>query len=336
MYDAIMSAVSVLSCAPLRISFLGGGTDFASFYKKNGGAVVAAAIDKYVYVHIKKHDPLFQERYRVSYSEVEHCQTRSEIKNDIVRASLELLEMDTPLQISTSADLPANSGLGSSSSFTVALLLGLHTLKGEFVGAAQLAEEACKVEIEILKSPIGKQDQYAAAFGGLNLFEFKSNDSISIEPLSTKYPKVKALFSNLTLVWTQQSRAANSVLSDQESRALVNENLLIELKKLAIDFRNELKTETQELERVGLLIKKGWDIKKRLSPLIENDLVASLIEEVSAMSGSLGAKLLGAGGGGFVLSVNETPSNEMSQNESKWPTFSPNLDHQGARILASN
>jgi D-glycero-alpha-D-manno-heptose-7-phosphate kinase len=336
MYDAIMSSVSVLSCAPLRISFLGGGTDFASFYKKNGGAVVAAAIDKYVYVHIKKHDPLFQERYRVSYSEVEHCQTRSEIKNDIVRASLELLEMDVPLQISTSADLPANSGLGSSSSFAVALLLGLHTLKGEFVGAAQLAEEACKVEIEILKSPIGKQDQYAAAFGGLNLFEFKSNDSISIEPLSTQYPKVKALFNNLTLVWTQQSRSANSVLSDQETRALENENLLIELKNLAIDFRNELKAENQELERLGLLIKKGWDIKKKLSPLIENNLVASLIEEVSALSGSLGAKLLGAGGGGFVLSVNEKPSNKISQNESKWPTFSPNLDHQGARILASN
>lgn len=335
-YDSSMSAVSVLTCAPLRISFLGGGTDFASFYRRNEGAVVAAAIDKYVYVHIKKHDPLFQERYRVSYSEVEHCQSRSEIKNDIVRASLELLDMDVPLQISTSADLPANSGLGSSSSFAVALLLGLHTLKGEFVGAAQLAEEACKVEIELLKSPIGKQDQYASAFGGLNLFEFKSNESISIEPLSTQYPKVKALFDNLSLFWTQQSRSANSVLHDQENRASENEKLLLELKNLTILFKDELKSESQELEAAGKLISLGWEIKKKLSPLIENELVSELIEEVSAVNGSLGAKLLGAGGGGFVLTVNKEASLGTFQRDSKWATFSPNLDHQGARILASN
>jgi D-glycero-alpha-D-manno-heptose-7-phosphate kinase len=163
---------SCLTIAPLRVSFVGGGSDFPNYYLKNGGAVVSTAISKYVYVHVKRHDPLFQERYRISYSEVEHTQSRESIKNRIVKSSLELLEIDEPLQISTSADLPAASGLGSSSSFAVALLLALHSLKGESVSPLQLSEEACNVEIEMLKSPIGKQDQYASAFGGMNFIEF--------------------------------------------------------------------------------------------------------------------------------------------------------------------
>jgi D-glycero-alpha-D-manno-heptose-7-phosphate kinase len=167
-----MEIQSVLSVAPLRISFLGGGTDIPTFYTRSKGCVVSAAINKYVYVHIKRHDPLFQERYRISYSEVEHTNSRNSIKNAIVKGCLELLDIDEPIQISTSADLPANSGLGSSSSFAVALLNALHALKNENASAVQLAEEASTVEIELLGSPIGKQDQYAAAFGGLNLFEF--------------------------------------------------------------------------------------------------------------------------------------------------------------------
>jgi D-glycero-alpha-D-manno-heptose-7-phosphate kinase len=162
-----MAIQSVLSLAPLRVSFLGGGTDISSFYNFHKGAVVSAAIDKFVYVHIKRHDPLFQERYRISYSETEHALERNHIKNDIVRACLEFLEMDEPLQISTSADLPANSGLGSSSSFAVAVLLGLHAMKNENVSPVQIAEEAYAVEVSLLSSPIGKQDQYAAAFGGI-------------------------------------------------------------------------------------------------------------------------------------------------------------------------
>ena len=212
---------SVLSTAPLRISFLGGGSDIASFYEKSPGAVVSAAIDKYVYVHIKRHDPLFQERYRISYSEIEHSYSRSEIRNDIVRSCLEYLEIDEPLQISTSADLPANSGLGSSSSFAVALLLGLHAMRGEEISPIQVAEEACRVEIEILKSPIGKQDQYAAAFGGLNFFNFSTNGSVNIEPLYLPNVDSGRLLENIVLVWTGQSRKANVILADQATRSSV-------------------------------------------------------------------------------------------------------------------
>jgi D-glycero-alpha-D-manno-heptose-7-phosphate kinase len=330
-----MAVKSVLTCAPLRISLLGGGTDFSSYYSNSFGAVLAAAIDQYVYVHIKKHDPLFQERYRISYSEVEHCQSRKEIKNDIVRASLQFLEIDEPLQISTSADLPANSGLGSSSSFAVALLLGLHELKGEKVGAVQLAEEACKVEIEILGSPIGKQDQYASALGGLNLIEFKNDDTVVIEPISTQYEIVKDLFNNSSMIWTQQSRQANSVLTDQEKRASENQQNLDGLRDLVYKLRDEFRKSDPSLQQIGNLISQGWEIKKNLSPLILTAEISELFEEISVCD-LFGSKLLGAGAGGFILSIHKNLNKDLETISNRWAAFSPRLDHSGARILSSN
>lgn len=330
-----MSVKSVLTCAPLRISFLGGGTDFPSYYRKSNGAVLAAAIDQYVYVHVKKHDPLFQERYRVSYSEVEHCQSREDIKNDIVRASLELLDIDVPLQISTSADLPANSGLGSSSSFAVALLLSLHELKGEKVGAAQLAEEACRVEIDILGSPIGKQDQYAAALGGLNLIEFRGDETVVIEPISTQLEIIRLLFNNSSMVWTQQSRQANSVLTDQENRASENQGYLDSLQELVFKLRDEIRGTSPSLQQIGKLINQGWEIKQNLSPLILTDEIRELFKEISFCE-LFGTKLLGAGAGGFILSIHKDLEKDLRTISSKWAAFSPRLDHSGARILSSN
>ena len=326
---------SVLTIAPLRISLVGGGTDFYSYYSKSSGAVIASAIDKYVYVHIKKHDPLFQEKYRISYSEVEHCQSRSEIKNDIVRASLELLDIDIPLQISTSADLPANSGLGSSSSFAVALILGLHELKGERVGAAQLAEEACKVEIDILGSPIGKQDQYASAFGGFNLIEFASDETVRIEPISTKHRIVRDLFSSTSLIWTEQSRRANTVLQDQENRFTENRMILDELMTLVYLLRDEIRCKTPSLVRIGFLISEGWEIKKRLSPLILTDEISEMFYHVNQLD-LHGGKLLGAGAGGFILSIHKNLNQDLSMISSKWAAFQPNIDYQGARILSTS
>jgi D-glycero-alpha-D-manno-heptose-7-phosphate kinase len=328
-----VSPRSVLAIAPLRISFLGGGTDIQSFYKQKPGAVISAAIDKYVYVHVKQHDPLFQERYRISYSEVEHCQSRDEIKNDIVRASLELLKLDVPLQISTSADLPANSGLGSSSSFAVALLLALHGIKGERVGSAQLAEEACKVEIDILKSPIGKQDQYAAAFGGINLFEFLENDSVRIEPIPTLKKPAGALIESAVMIWTQQARSANTVLKDQESRIVDNFNNLNQLLGLVTDFRNELLHESADLSKLGNLIDEGWAAKVKLSPMISTTEIQEILDHMRLL-GSKGAKLLGAGGGGFVFSMHENPRETIKQILKRWPAFQPSLDHEGARIVS--
>lgn len=326
---------SVLSMAPLRISFLGGGSDIPSFYEKSPGCVVSAAIDKYVYVHIKRHDPLFQERYRVSYSEVEHTKHRSEIKNSIVRACLELLNMDEPLQISTSADLPANSGLGSSSSFAVALLNGLHAIRGEEVSPVQIAEEACQAEIEILKSPIGKQDQYAAAFGGLNYFEFKENGSVQIEPIYLSQTDTGRLLKNSILVWTGQSRKADVILEDQATRSDLNFENLVEITELAKEFKKLLLAKTLQLNGLGDLISKGWILKQSFSGKIATDEVRAITSKLDQLD-CLGYKLLGAGGGGFIFAIfEEMDANKLSKLND-WRILKPSLDHAGARIISVN
>ena len=324
---------SVLSIAPLRVSFVGGGSDISSFYERQNGAVVSAAINKYVYVHIKRHDPLFQERFRISYSEIEHTQVRKDIKNGVVRSCLELLDIDEPLQISTSADLPANSGLGSSSSFTVSLLLGLHALRGEEVSPVQIAEEACEVEISFLGSAIGKQDQYAAAFGGLNYFEFQTNGKVKIEPIYLSNVDMGRLLERSVLVWTGQSRKADDILKDQAGRATENYNHLLELSNLANSLKEHLLQRTLDWSEIGRMISQGWEIKQTLSPKIvtpEIQAIASRLEEM----GCYGYKLLGAGGGGFMFALIEDPQKAILGSLGGWSTFRPKLDHIGARIVS--
>ena len=330
-----MEIQSVLSMAPLRISFLGGGTDISTYYTKSKGCVVSAAINKYVYVHIKRHDPLFQERYRISYSEVEHTNSRDSIKNAIVKGCLELLEVDEPIQISTSADLPAHSGLGSSSSFAVALLNALHTLKNENVSPVQLAEEASSVEIELLGSPIGKQDQYAAAFGGLNLFEFATDGRVSIDPINLSSVEVNALLNKAIMIWTGRSRDANSVLTDQALQANSNQEHLLELTNLARDFKSRLLEKDVDWNTLGPLIKKGWNLKQSFSTKIATDEVTTITDTLDSL-GCVGYKLLGAGGGGFVLGVFGSEYKEIQTQLKDWHTFKPSLDSQGARIVSVN
>jgi D-glycero-alpha-D-manno-heptose-7-phosphate kinase len=330
----LMEYQSVLSIAPLRISFLGGGTDIQYFYKKYQGKVISAAINKYVYVHIKKHDPLFQERYRISYSEVEHTQSRSDIKNSIVRSCLEFLEIDEPLQISTSADLPTNSGLGSSSSFTVALLLGLHKMTGKNISSAQIAEEACQIEIEILGNPIGKQDQYAAAFGGLNYYEFLSDGTVKIQPLMMEKNNSVKLLENSLLFWTGASRDSTKVLSDQAKNFQSNENSLVAMTELVDQFKSTLLNSQSELIQLGGLITSGWELKQTFSSLIMTYETQDIINEISK-NNCVGFKLLGAGAGGFVYALFPQDDKKINKFSPKWRTFQPELDTLGARVVSS-
>src|SRR6266540_1389248 len=173
----------VLTRTPLRVSFAGGGTDLAAFYESQYGAVVSTAINKYIYVTVKRHGAIFNEPIRLNYSKSEQVNRIDEIENNIARECLRFLEIDPPIYVSTVADLPASTGLGGSSSFAVGLLNALHAYRGERVSAGQLAEEASYIEIEVLNEPIGKQDQYAAAFGGLNVFCFKSGGDVTVEPV---------------------------------------------------------------------------------------------------------------------------------------------------------
>jgi D-glycero-alpha-D-manno-heptose-7-phosphate kinase len=324
---------SVLTLAPLRISFLGGGTDLPGFYKAHTGKVVSAAINKYVYVHVKRHDPLFQERYRVSYSQIEYADNRDQIQNGIARSCLEFLNIDEPLQISTSADIPASSGLGSSSSFAVALLLGLHELLGQSPSAAQLAEEAAHVEIEMLNEPIGKQDQYSAAFGGLNQYVFEKNERVTIEPLPLSAETVKKFFANSLLIWTEEARSASVILEDQRQNEDTNVKGLVELTRLVDRFKEALLKPEIDYSQLGSLIKQGWELKQNFSTLIstaKSEEIFTFLEK----NNSLGYKLLGAGGGGFIYSIFEQPSSTILPRFADWKTFIPSLDNAGARVAS--
>jgi D-glycero-alpha-D-manno-heptose-7-phosphate kinase len=327
-----MNFQSCLAIAPLRVSFVGGGTDFSEYFLQRGGAVISTAISKYVYVHVKRHDPLFQERYRIAYSDVEHTQTRDAIQNQIVKKSLEFLNMDEPLQISTSSDLPAASGLGSSSSFTVALLFALHSLNGEKVSPLQLAEEACHIEIELLKSPIGKQDQYAAAFGGMNFIEFLTNGNIKIEPLMKDNKSFEALITNSFLIWTNQTRNANQILSDQVKNMEKNYEYLDSLRELSYQFKYVIQNDPSDLAKIGQIISKSWELKVKLSNLIDLNSAQEIFK--FAMEKSHGSKLLGAGGGGFVLTILKNATEIDSFIGSGFRTIPLSVDMSGAKILS--
>src|SRR3989338_1351073 len=208
----------VVTRTPLRVSFAGGGTDLPGFYEREYGAVLSTTIDKYLYVTVKRHNELFHEGFRLNYSQTEHVNRLDEIQNHIARECLRLLQVEPPVYISTIADLPEFSGLGSSSSFAVGLLNALHVFRGEHVSAGQLAEEAAHVEIDVLNRPIGKQDHYAAAFGGLNFFCFMPKGRVSVEHQLLPSGVVQRLFEHLLLFWTRIQRDAGVVLIEQQRR----------------------------------------------------------------------------------------------------------------------
>ena len=294
---------TVTTITPQRISFVGGGTDLPSFYTKHGGAVISSAINQYVYVTVKQHSPLFNEAYRLSYSKTEHVNALDDIENSIARECLRLVNVEPPLYVATAADLPASSGLGSSSSFAVGLLNALHLLKGERVSPAQLAEEACEIEINILGNPIGKQDQYAAAFGGLNHIIFNKNGRVEIDHLVLHNNIINEIFENSLLIWTGIQRDAASILSKQNKTIDINiagyESLIhntLNCKRLMLGNSNQF------LKDFGNILEKSWLAKKQLEKTISSNSMDMMHEQVKSLGG-LGGKLSGAGGGGFFYEI---------------------------------
>jgi D-glycero-alpha-D-manno-heptose-7-phosphate kinase len=287
---------------PLRLSLVGGGTDIPSYFLHNGGAVVSATIDQYVYVTVKRHSPLFNETYRLSYSKTEHVDRLNDMENDVARECLRLVHVDPPLFIATAADLPALSGLGSSSSFAVGLLYALHALRGERVSAGQLAEEACHVEIDMLKRPIGKQDQYAAAFGGLNYISFQRDDRVQLDPLWIPDNGANKLFEASMLFWTGQQREAGSILKGQVGGIADAGPAYDELRDMAAKCRDELLSGFNDPRPVAALLDRGWRLKRTLAKGISSTQIDDAYERAQA-AGALGGKILGAGGGGFLYLI---------------------------------
>jgi D-glycero-alpha-D-manno-heptose-7-phosphate kinase len=292
----------VITRTPLRVSFAGGGTDLADFYEREHGAVFSTAIDKYIYVTVKRHGSVFNEAIRLNYSKSEQVNRVDEIENDIARECLRFLEIDPPIYVSTVADLPASTGLGGSSSFAVGLLNALHAFRGERVSAGQLAEEACHIEIGVLKQPIGKQDQYAAAFGGLNFFCFKAGGSVTVEPLRVANGGLAELFANIMMFWTGHQRDAGSVLAEQKANTGLKMESLLKMRNHAYDLQAISCNGHFDPERFGQILDESWQLKRELATTITTSQIDRWYE--AAMSaGAAGGKLCGAGGGGFLLFI---------------------------------
>src|SRR3954447_20541522 len=290
----------IVTRTPLRVSFAGGGTDLAAFYERDYGAVLSTAIANYIYVTVKPHSRLFNEPVRLNYSKSEEVSQIDEIENDIARECLRYMEIEPPIYISTVGDHPASTGLGSSSAFAVGLLNALHAYRGERVTAGQLAEEACDVEIGRLAKPIGKQDQYAAAFGGVNFFRFNPGGAVTVEPLSPDRGALEKLFAHMLMFWTGHQRDASAVLKEQRANTERKLEHLTLMRDDAHELQRLMGNGPVEPELVGRIMDHGWLLKRELASTITTDEIDAWYER-AIEAGAAGGKLCGAGGGGCIL-----------------------------------
>jgi D-glycero-alpha-D-manno-heptose-7-phosphate kinase len=283
----------------------GGGTDLPSYYREHTGFLIAAAINKYVYINL--HEP-FSEEIIVKYSKLETARTADEVKHPIVREALKLVGIDEHphLEIASMADIPAGTGLGSSGSFTTALLRALHCMKKNSVPARELAEQACHIELGRLQEPIGKQDQYIAAIGGLTCFTFHPDGRVDIEPLRLDRETLHTLEDNLMLLFTGFTRSASEILKDQDSRSRQKDSGMLDnlhfIKQIAFESKTAL--ERGDLRAFAGLMHVHWEHKKKRSQGMSNSSVDELYE-LGRAHGALGGKLIGAGGGGFLMFYTE-------------------------------
>jgi D-glycero-alpha-D-manno-heptose-7-phosphate kinase len=290
----------IISRAPVRISFLGGGTDYPEYFLKEGGAVLATAIDKYSYVTASPFlSHLFDYCIRVSYRQVELTKHAGEIQHNVFRECLKLCKLEKDIELHNMADLPAFTGLGSSSAFTVSLLHALHSFKGEFLRPQELAYEAIYVERQLLKENVGCQDQVLASFGGFNLIEFRGEDDILVNRLALTPARIEEVEKHLFLVFTGVTRKASDVVAQQLKRVDVNISSLRGMRKM-VDKGHEILTSGRSLQDFGELLHKAWMAKRTLDEGVSN-LEIDEMYQTGLNSGAWGGKLLGAGGGGFML-----------------------------------
>jgi len=290
----------VITRTPLRVSFFGGGTDYPAYFREHGGVVLSTSIDKFVYVTVTRLGTLCDHKFRVVYSKTELVKSVAEIQHPSVKACLSHLKINEDIEISVTTDLPARTGLGSSSSFTVGLLHGLHALQGRLVDKTALAMEAIHVEQNIIGERVGNQDQVAAAAGGLNFITFRPDGTFLAEPLPISLDRKRSLFDNFFLVYTGILRFANEVLVEQCANVGSRIAELDQIKSLASEAREILCNDKSPIEDFGGLLHETWMRKKKLSSQITN-VVIEQIYETAQKAGAIGGKLLGAGGGGFLL-----------------------------------
>lgn len=324
----------IITRSPLRISLGGGGTDLPSYYREHTGFVISAAIDKFVYITL--HDT-FEREFIIKYSKTEHVQSVDEIRHPIIREALKLVPVSAPhLEVVSMSDIPAGTGLGSSGSFTVALLRALHTHNQEFVPRQQLAEEACHIEIERLGEPIGKQDQYISAFGGITSFEFHPDGRVTVRPLQISAETLYNLEDNLLLFFTGFTRDASAILVEQDQRTRGGDARMIDhlhqIKRMGQESGAAL--ESGDLRRFAAIMHEHWELKKQRSASMSN----SRIDEYYALAqthGALGGKLIGAGGGGFLMFYSEEKTRlRRALRDAGLREIRMRFDFEGASLVA--
>jgi D-glycero-alpha-D-manno-heptose-7-phosphate kinase len=319
----------IYSRAPLRISLGGGGTDLPSYYRKHGGFLIAGAIDKYVYILTHT---VFQQRYRMKYSQLEEVDSAAEIRHPILREALTRHWRGQPLEIAIVADVPAGTGMGSSGSFGVALLKGLAHARRTSITPAALAEAACEIEIDVLGEPVGKQDPYVAAHGGICAYTFNPNGSVDVEPLELDPTTLRRLRERLLLFYTGESRSASAVLSDQDERTKAGEAEMVEnltrTKELGLQSRDLLMA--RDLDGYGELMHEHWLNKRARSSGMASARIDDLYT-LARRSGAIGGKLVGAGGGGFLLVYARNPSDtRQAMSAAGAPELVFDFEFQGA------
>lgn len=281
---------------PLRVSLFGGGTDFRSYFEVDGGAVLTTAIDKYIFVTIKKR---FDEKLRIGYTKTEMVDSVDEVQHELIRQALRKTGITQGVEITTMGDIPsAGSGLGSSSTVTVGSLHAMYTYLGQLVTAEQLAREACQIEIDELGRPIGIQDQYIAAYGGLRLMEFSTDGQVCSENVVLSEDRLRTLNENLLLFFTGITRQSSTILTEQSSAIDQHRKVLRRIKEMAYMARDELKA--GNIDAIGEMLHESWQLKKGLARNISNAEIDN-IYHVARQAGATGGKITGAGGGGFLL-----------------------------------
>ncbi len=325
----------IISRAPLRISIGGGGTDLPSYYSRFGGFVISAAIDRYVYITLHK---TFVANYIIKYSQFETVERVDQIRHPIIREAFRLHDMPPYLEAVSMADIPAGTGLGSSGSFNVALLRAVYAFKRHHVTTQALAEEACHIELDLLKEPIGKQDQYIAAFGGIICMEFDKDGQAHISPLRIATETLHDLEDNLLMFFTGYSRSASAVLQDQKTRTEKADSSMIDnlhyTKQLGYDIRKAL--EAGRTDEFAKLMHQHWLHKKKRSASISNDQISAWYDLAYA-HGALGGKLIGAGGGGFLLFyAGDRTALRRTMAEQGLTEVRFSFDHEGSKVIVND
>lgn len=321
----------IITRTPFRISFVGGGSDMVTFYSKYPGAVLSTSINKYMY--ISSHRFFFKRQLRVKYSETETVNNLDELRHPLLRETMRKTGVTSGIEISSIADIPAGTGMGSSSSFTVGLLHCLYAIKRQFVTREQLAREACEIEIDILGEPIGKQDQYAAAYGGLNVVRFNPDGQVLVEPLYIKNEVYQALQNNLVMFYVGHQRKASDILTEQKKNIADNEKfeVLKSMVSLVDDMRKCLFS--GHLDDFGKILHENWMLKQKLAAQISNPDIEE-IYRAGLGGGASGGKLLGAGGGGFMLFYSEKDKQDrLSRCLKSLDKFDFAFEREGSKLI---